>query len=170
MALTKAKKETTLKKLEDIVARSASIVFVRFRGLKVSDTTALRSTLRGVGVGYTVAKKTLMKRAFTGANVGGELPVLDGEIALAYLPSKEEGDDLTAPAREVANFAKKFKENLSIVGGIFQGVFKGAGEMQAIAAIPATPVLRGMFVNVINSPIQGFVIALNEIAKTKSAQ
>ena len=39
--------------------------------------------------------------------------------------------------------------------------------MIAMASIPPLDTLRGMFVNVINSPIQGFVMALSEIAKKK---
>ncbi len=41
-------------------------------------------------------------------------------------------------------------------------------EIEGIALIPSVQTLRGMFVNVINSPIQRFAIALNEIAKTKN--
>jgi hypothetical protein len=41
--------------------------------------------------------------------------------------------------------------------------------MVAIATIPPIGVLRGMFVNVINSPRQGFVMALDQIAKQKGA-
>ena len=37
--------------------------------------------------------------------------------------------------------------------------------MVAIAKIPARPVLLGQLVNLINSPIAGLVVALNEIAK-----
>lgn len=162
MALTKTKKVEVLKKVEDILKASTSVVFVHFKGLKVKDTTALRKNLREQGVGLTVAKKTLMNRAFTNHNVEGTAPVLDGEIAIAY------GNDAVAPAREVANFAKKFKDNLSIVGGIFEGKFAAGEFMREVAAIPPTQTLRGMFVNVINSPIQGMVIALNEYAKKKA--
>jgi ribosomal protein L10 len=42
-------------------------------------------------------------------------------------------------------------------------------EMTAIAAIPPLPILLGMFINVINSPIQGLVLALGEISKQKAA-
>jgi hypothetical protein len=38
-------------------------------------------------------------------------------------------------------------------------------EMLVIAAIPPLNVLHGMFVNIINSPIQGFVMALDQISK-----
>jgi ribosomal protein L10 len=40
-------------------------------------------------------------------------------------------------------------------------------EMEEIAQIPTLEVLRGKFVNIINSPIQRFVIGLNEINRIK---
>ena len=39
--------------------------------------------------------------------------------------------------------------------------------MTEIASIPTLQVLRGVFVNVINSPIQGLVLGLNAIAEKK---
>lgn len=161
MAITKAKKEQILEKLEGIKNDSDSIVFVNFNGLSVSDTSAMRSKLREEGVGYFVAKKTLMKRAF-GDAFKGEMPELEGEIAVAY------SADAIAPAQNIKEFASKFKDNIAIVGGVFQGVYKNREEMTDIASIPSLPVLRGMFVNVVNSPIQGMVIALNAYAEKKA--
>jgi len=161
MAITKAKKQDILAKLETIKNESDSIVFVNFKKVTVKDTTEMRRTMREAGVGYFVAKKTLMKRAF-GTAFEGEMPELDGEIAVAY------STDAIAPAQNVKEFATKFKDNIAIAGGIFQGVFKSREEMTEIASIPSLQVLRGMFVNVINSPIQGLVIALDAIAQKKS--
>lgn len=161
MAITKAKKETILGKLEGVKGEAESIVFVKFNGMTVADTTAMRESLRQKGVGYFVAKKTLMKRTF-GEAFEGTMPTLDGEIAIAY------STDAIAPAQNIKEFAGKYKNNLAIVGGVFQGVFKDQSEMTEIASIPPLQVLRGMFVNVINSPIQGMVIALNAIAEKKS--
>jgi large subunit ribosomal protein L10 len=162
MAITKAKKQTILTKLDGVKNDSESIVFVKFNGLNVTDTTVMRRELREGGVGYFVAKKTLMKRAFDGV-YEGEMPTLDGEIAVAY------SADAIAPAQKIKEYTMKYKENLAIVGGIFQGVYKDAAEMTEIASIPALPVLRGMFLNVINSPIQGLVLGLKAIADKKSA-
>lgn len=162
MAITKEKKQTILGKLDGVKKDSESIVFVKFNGMNVADTTAMRANLREKGVGYFVAKKTLMKRAFDKA-FKGEMPSLEGEIAVAY------STDAIAPAQNIKEFATKYKENIAIVGGVFQGVYKNAEEMTEIASIPPLPVLRGMFVNVINSPIQGFVLGLNAIADKKSA-
>lgn len=162
MAITRAKKEEILAKLSEIKDSSDSIVFVNFNGLTVQDTTAMRAQLRSQDVGYFVAKKTLISKAF-GDTFEGDMPTLDGEIALAY------STDAIAPAQNVKEFAGKHKDNLAIVGGVFQGVYKNREEMTEIASIPALPVLRGMFVNVINAPIQGLVLGLNAIAQKKSA-
>lgn len=164
MAITKDKKREIVAKLEDALKDATSAVFVRFNKLTVASTSAMRRALKKEGVGYYVAKKTLMKRAFESRGVKGTLPELAGEIAIAW--GKE---DSTLPARGVYEFAKKSKGALSIVGGIFEGMFADALKMNAIATIPPIPVLRGMFVNVINSPIQSFVIALDAIAKKKEA-
>ena len=161
MAITKEKKQTILGKLDSVKADAASIVFVKFNGMQVQDTTAMRADLRDKGVSFFVAKKTLMKRSFDGV-FEGELPELEGEIAVAY------STDAIAPAQSIKEYTGKYKDNLAIAGGVFQGVYRDAAEMTEIASIPALPVLRGMFVNVINSPIQGFAVALGQIAEKKS--
>lgn len=161
MAVKKAKKVEILTNLKEIISKKSSLVMVNFHGLNVADTTEMRKGLRDNKVGYLVAKKTLVKKALALGKVGGELPELDGEIALVY------GDDQLAPAREVYNFQKKFKDHLQILGGVFEGKFLGKEDMISIASIPPLQVLHGQFVNLINSPIQGLVIALNAVAKQK---
>lgn len=163
MALTKQRKAELLNDFEMIAKDSASIVFVHARGLTVADTNTLRNALHAAGGSFRVVKKTLLKRALNAAGISGDMPQMDGEIAVAY------ANDLTAPAREVWDFSRKFQDKISMAGGVFEGRFMDQAEITAIATIPPTPVLRGMFVNVINSPIQGLVIALNAIAEQKTA-
>ncbi len=159
MAITKAKKVEILSRLNDVKDSSEAIVFIHFKGLNLADTTAMRKALREAGVGFFVAKKTLMERVFTGYE--GTMPTLDGEIAVAY------SADPMAPAQNMKDFAAKFKDKVAIVGGVFQGAFKDQAEMTAIASIPGLDVLRGMFAQLINSPRQRFAVVLSEVAKTK---
>jgi ribosomal protein L10 len=107
----------------------------------------------------------LVKRVLGDLKAEGDMPELPGELAIAY------GDDLLAPARETYAFQKtpRDKGSISIVGGIFDGVFKTQAEMMSIATIPSLQVLRGQFVNLINSPIQRLAIVLDEIRKSKEA-
>jgi len=159
VAITKSKKVEILSRLSDVKESSEAIVFIHFKGLNLADTTAMRKALREAGVGFFVAKKTLMERVFTGYE--GTMPKLDGEIAVAY------SADPMAPAQNMKDFAAKFKDKVAIVGGVFQGAFKDQAEMTAIASIPGIDVLRGMFAQLINSPRQRFAVVLSEVAKTK---
>lgn len=163
MAITKDKKVSIVKDLETKLGKVNSVVFVNFHGLSVANATELRKSLRAEDVDLTVAKKTLIRRALASRKVEGEMPELPGEIALAY------GDDAIAPARGVYEFEKKLKDSVKIVGGIFEGKYADAALMLSIATIPGREVLYGKFVNLLNSPIQRFVMALDQISKTKQA-
>lgn len=161
MAITRAKKEEIVEKLKKAFKNAKSLIFVNFHGLRVADATSLRRALKNEGVSYMVAKKSLTSQALESVKFDGTQPPLEGELALAW------GEDLVAPARGVYAFQEKFPENLKIMGGVFEGRFMTAIEMEEIARIPTLEVLRGKFVNIINSPIQRLAVALNEIAKIK---
>jgi large subunit ribosomal protein L10 len=162
MAITKDKKKSILEKLDGI-KNSESIVFINFKGLPVAETTAMRQELSKSDVAYYVAKKTLVKKAFNEAGIEGNMPQLEGELAVVY------GNDATGPAREIFAFQKKYDGKISILGGIFEHKFMDKIQMEEVAKIPSMHVLRGMFVNVINSPIQGFAMAIKAIADKKTA-
>ncbi|OGG52838.1 50S ribosomal protein L10 [Candidatus Kaiserbacteria bacterium RIFCSPLOWO2_12_FULL_53_8] len=163
MAKTKAEKGVIIDKLEDAFKNATSSVFVHFTKVTVADESAMRRALRQSEVSYFVAKKTLIRRALDKLGHKHEELPLEGEVAVAY----GGGADATVAARLVHEFGRKMIDKLTILGGIFEGKLVGAAQMQEIATIPSMQVLRGMFVNVINSPIQGLAIALNAIAQKK---
>lgn len=164
MAITKQKKTEIILKLKDIFTKSSAIAFVQFHKLTVANAQALRRKLREASTGYFVAKKTLIRKSLEGGLVKGELPNLDGEIALAYL---EKGDDITAPAREIFSFEKKLEKAVKLIGGIFEGKFIGQQDVLSLAKIPPRQTLYAQFTNLVNSPIQRFVMGLDQIAKKK---
>jgi large subunit ribosomal protein L10 len=163
MAISKEKKQEVLAKLEAARASAATLVFVKFTGLTGKDTTAMRKTMREQGVGLLVAKKTLIGRVMNAAGYEGSMPEIPGEVALAY------GADQIMPAQQVREFEKKFKDSVSILGGVFAGAFKDKAEMTVIASIPGMDALRGMFAQLVNSPRQRFAVVLSEVAKTKTS-
>lgn len=159
MAITRKKKEEIIEKVAGITRDSSTIVFAKFKGLPVNEQNEMRKALRSQEVGYTVAKKSLVKRAMDAAKYQGTMPELEGEIAIAY-----SADEL-APARELAVFVKKFPELLAFAGGVFGGKFVDGAEIKAIAAIPGLDTLRAQFVQLINSPRQRFAVVLNAKAE-----
>lgn len=163
MAISKEQKKEIAAKLDDALA-SNTTVFVSFKNIGVNDVNELRKRLSEYGVTYFVTKKTLLKRAMENASAEGEQPDLgDGMVALAF------GEDQMAPAREVFSFGKDHKDTVEIIGGIFEGKFKTQEEMMEIATIPDMQTLRGMFANLLNSPLQRFAVVLNQVAEKKEA-
>jgi large subunit ribosomal protein L10 len=158
--LKKSTKEEMIKGLESAVTNSKSVVFVNFHGLKVGDETLLRQDLRKNGVSYKISRKTLLKRALDG-KATGELPSLDGEVAMAY------SSDELAPAREIYNFQKTYKVPLNILGGIFDGKFVDGVYMKEIATIPSREVLISKIAFLLQSPMQRLAIALNQVSLKK---
>lgn len=165
MALKKEKKIEIVDKLKKIIKSAKSMVFVNFHGLNVAGASELRKKLKTEKIGYVVSKKTLLKRALADTKFEGELPPLDGEVALAYL--SEPDGDLLAPSREIYNFHKDHKEVIKIIGGVFEGKFIDAPAMLSIATIPGREVLIAQFVNLINSPITRLAVVLGQIAQKK---
>ncbi|PIR83081.1 50S ribosomal protein L10 [Candidatus Kaiserbacteria bacterium CG10_big_fil_rev_8_21_14_0_10_56_12] len=164
MAISKDKKSEILAKLASAFSEATAVSFVGFSKLTVADASKLRKELAEAGVRYFVAKKTLIRKALEERGFTGDVPELPGEVAVAWTV-----DEVTAPARGIYDYGKKLKGALSLLGGVFDGAFVDKEAMTAIATIPPVPVLRGMFVNVLNSPIQGFVTALDKIRETKTA-
>ena len=128
----------------------------------------MRRALREKHISYKVAKKTLLRRALQDVKVGGDVPELPGELAVAYSAGTDAKTDATASLREIYSFVKKFKGRLSLMGGVFGGRYLGKKERNEIASIPSLEILRGMFVHVINAPLQGLVVAVSAIAKVKN--
>lgn len=159
MAITKQKKTEIIEKLKGVLSDAKTLVFVNFHGLTVAEERSLRQALRAEGVGYTVAKKTLIKRALDEKGFSGDLPSLEGEVAVAY------SSDELAPAREVAAFAKTHAEHLSMLGGMFSGAYVNKAEIASIAAIPGMQTLRAQFVQLINSPIQRLAVVIHAKAE-----
>lgn len=163
MPITKDKKKELIKELETVFKESKGAVFVGFKGLKVNEATSMRKAFKAQGVNFLVAKKTLMGRALDAAKISGDKPEMTAEVAVAY------GTDNLSSAREVGSFLKKNKDKLSIIGGIFEGKFITKADVVTYSSIPDRQTLYAQIVNLINSPIQGLVIAMSEIAKKKTA-
>ena len=166
---TRQQKVELVEKLASGIKDSVSTVIVHFKGVNIGEETQMRRELRESGVKYTVAKKTLIKRALEKLGHNAEEVPMEGEIAIAH----GGGEDSTMAARLMHGYGTKFlganKENkIAILGGIFEGKLVGQAMMQEIATIPAMDTLRGMFANVINSPRSRFAIVLSEVAKTKN--
>jgi large subunit ribosomal protein L10 len=161
MALKKAKKAELIESYTKALASAKSAVYVKFKGLSVGETMNLRKNLFGENIHYSVVKKSLWNIATQNAGIKGEVPAVSEELAVVW------GEDLLAPARLSYEFAKTHKNTFGIIGGIWEGEYKDASAMIAIATIPPRPVLLSQLAFLLKSPMQRFAIAVSEVAKKK---
>lgn len=152
-------KQPIVQEISENIKDAQSVVVVDYRGLTVAEDTQLRKALREAGVTYKVYKNTMIRFAAKGTAFEALEPNLEGPTALAV--SKE---DATAPARILAEFAKK-ADKLEIKGGVVEDTYYDAKGMQVIATIPSREVLLGKLLGSMQSPITNFARVLNQIAE-----
>ncbi len=152
-------KQPVVEEISAGVKDAASVVLVDYRGLTVEQDTQLRKSLREAGVSYKVYKNTMMHLAFKGTDFEGLAPYLEGPSAIAYSTT-----DATAPARVLAEFAKK-ADKLEIKAGVVEGTVYDAAGMAKIAEIPSREVLLSRLLGSMQSPITNLARVLNQIAE-----
>ena len=156
-------KKAVVDALTSKVKEASSVVFVDYKGITVAQDTELRKQLREAGVTYKVYKNTMIRFAAKGTAFEALEPNLEGPTALAV--SKE---DATAPARILAEFAKK-ADKLEIKGGVVEDTYYDAKGMQVIATIPSREVLLGKLLGSMQSPITNFARVIKQIAEQQEA-
>ena len=117
-------KQPVVAEIAELFNGAKGAVVVDYRGLTVEQDTQLRKQLREAGVTYKVYKNTMIRFAAKGTAFEALEPNLEGPTALAV--SKE---DATAPARILAEFAKK-ADKLEIKGGVVEDTYYDAKGMQ----------------------------------------
>ena len=156
-------KQPVVAEISELLNGAQTAVVVDYRGLTVEQDTQLRKQLREAGVTYKVYKNTMIRSAAKGTAFEALEPNLEGPTALAVSKT-----DATAPARILAEFAKK-ADKLEIKGGVVEDTYYDAKGMQAIATIPSREVLLGRLLGSMQSPITNFARVLNQIAEKQEA-
>ena len=132
-------------------------VVVDYKGINVTDDTALRKELRENGVEYFVVKNTLLSRAIDGTELEGIKSVLEGTTAIALST-----EDYTAAARILNNYAEGH-ENFNIKAGFMDGKIISNDEIIALAKLPSKEVLLATVLSAFQAPIAAFARAIQAI-------
>ena len=156
-------KQPIVAEISEVIKDAQSVVLVDYRGLTVEEDTALRKNLREAGITYKVYKNTMMNFAFKGTDFEGLSEYLEGPSAMAFST-----EDATAPARVLAEFAKK-ADKLEIKAGVVEGTVYDAKGIAAIAAIPSREVLISKLLGSLQSPITNFARVMNQLAEKGGA-
>ena len=152
-------KAPIIDEIKGYVDKASAAVLVDYRGLTVEEDTRLRKALREAGVVYKVYKNTYLKRAFEGSVFTELNQHLEGPTAIAFGI-----EDATAPARVLAEFAKKAPK-LEFKGGVVEGVYYDVKGLEKVAQIPSRETLISKLLGSLQSPVANMARVLKQIAE-----
>ena len=157
-----SEKQAIVAALTDKLQNAAAGVIVDYKGITVAEDTALRAECRNNNVEYAVIKNTLLRFAFNNCGLNELDDQLNGTTSLAIC-----ADDPVAPARVIADYAKKLK--FEIKGGFMDGKVVSMETVNALASIPALPVLQAQVLGTMLAPISALACVLKQIAEKDGA-
>lgn len=152
-------KKNAVEEIKDLLNKSKSVVLVDYRGITVSNDTALRKSMREANVVYKVIKNTLFKKACEQLNITGLDVALNGTTAFAFGL-----DDETAAPRLVKNAMKNYT-NLQVKAGVLNGKAIDEKEVITLASIPSKEQLVAQLLYVLNAPVASVARAFKAIAE-----
>jgi large subunit ribosomal protein L10 len=155
--MKKSDKERVVSELAERLKSSPTLIIADYRGLTMPQIDALRSQLLEHGARFAVVKNTLTRRAAEQAGVDALLTLLEGPTAIAFLES--DGDPV-AVAKALATVARE-TQVLVMRGGIMEGRAISEADVQNLAKLPPTDVLRGQLVGAIAAPMATVVGLFN---------
>ena len=158
-----AEKKAVVEQLTDKIRNAAAGVIVDYRGITVAEDTALRKECRENQVDYAVVKNTLLRFAFDNVGLKDLDSHLNGTTSLAV------SDDPVAPARIMADYAKKLNDKFEIKGGFMEGKAVDLETINALASIPPLPTLQAQVLGTMLAPITGLAVVLKQIAEKMEA-
>lgn len=156
-ALVLEKKQQQVAELSEKLAAAVTGVLVDYKGINVSDDTALRKELREAGIDYFVVKNTILGRAIEGTALEEMKSVLEGTTAIAL-----SNEDYTAAARILSKYADSH-ENFKVKSGFLDGKVVDVATIDSLAKLPTKEVLLATVCSAFQAPIAAFARAVQAI-------
>lgn len=149
----KSEKERVIAELTERLRASPTLIVADYRGLSMPEIDGLRGELLKHGARFSVVKNTLTRRAAEAAGSDAVLAMLEGPTAIAFLES--EGDPV-AVAKALADAVRTTKV-LVIRGGVLDGKTISADDVDSLAKLPPTDVLRAQLLGALAGPLASVV-------------
>lgn len=159
-----SEKQAIVAALTEKLQNAAAGVIVDYKGITVAEDTELRTECRKNNIDYAVIKNTLLRFAFNNCGLNDLDEQLNGTTSLAIC-----ADDPVAPARVMADYAKKLNGKFEIKGGFMEGKVVSLETVQSLAAIPALPILQAQVLGTMLAPISALACVLKQIAEKDGA-
>ena len=157
-----SEKQAIVEALAQRIQNASAGVLVDYRGITVTEDTALRAELRKEAVDYSVVKNTLTRKALDKLGMSDLDHVLNGTTSLATAES-----DPIAPFRILNDYSKKLGERFNIKAAFMDGKILSEAEIAEISELPSKNALYSKVLGTMIAPITGLAVCLGQILEQK---
>ncbi len=156
MSLSLTQKKAVVSEVSEAIASAQAGVLAEYRGLSVSQLTALRAAAHKQGVWIKVVKNNLAQRVIEGSDFACLREHFIGPVIFSA------SEDPIAVAQVMAKFAKQ-NDEFKITAGAMNGVLIDAATISRLAKLPGRNELIAKLMGAMAAPMQKLVVTLNEI-------
>ena len=159
-----SEKQAVVEELTERLKNASAGVFVDYKGITVSDDTALRADMRKNDVSYTVIKNTLARFALKNVGLEELDSILNGTTSLAT-----SADDPIAPFKIVNDYSKKLNDIFNVKAAFMDGKILSENEINELSQLSSKNDLISITLGTMLAPISGLACVLNQIAEKMGA-
>lgn len=152
MTLRLEDKKAIVAEVSETASKAFSAVVADYRGLTVSQLTALRSKARENNVYLRVVRNTLARRALEGSDYA---LLNDSLVGPTIIGLSLDSEDMGAAARVLQEFAKDNKQ-LELKAGAYEGKLFVGQEIDTLAKLPNREQALTMLASVLQAPVSKF--------------
>jgi large subunit ribosomal protein L10 len=151
-------KASIVEELSAALSKQPNFFVTAITRLPASETDAFRRKLSTSQAHLMMISRRLGRRAVGPLNLSGLQELLEGSVGLVLA-----GDDVLPTAKLIVEFRKAHEEQLSVRGAVIDGQLLDTSAVEALASLPARPVLLAQVVATIESPIAEVILTLERL-------
>ena len=145
-----------VEELKSVLGEAKLIISTDYRGLNVTEMSALRRTIRESGGTYRVAKNTLVKIASTEIGRPEISEIIVGPTGFVLST-----DDPVGPARALMTHIQENRLDIVVNGAYLEGTLVDADRVKYLSELPSREELIGKVLGQMNAPIANLVGVLS---------
>jgi len=162
LSLNLTEKKAVVAEVTEQLSKAQTVVLAEYRGISVTDMTALRAEARKAGVYLRVLKNTLVRRAVVDTPFAELANDMSGPLVFGI------SEDAVAAAKVMNNFAKK-NDLFVLKSGAMQSELMDVAGIQALASTLGRDELLAKLAGTLKDVPAKFARAMQAVSEAKEA-
>ncbi len=158
------RKEAEVKELAEKINGASLVLLVDYRGINVSDVTALRKSVREIGSEYAVIKNNITRRALKECGIDSLDEALEGPTAVII--AKEE---YLPTLKTIYKFSKD-NDYYKIKAGVLEGKVSSVEELTVLAQLPSREELIAKLAGCLLANVSKLAATLDAVRVQKESE